>query len=449
MRARHATVAALLLASCMPSVPQRLPGRVSGDAFATLKLGAAGSEAQPISAGKLSLAEAYKLALARSEQVSLAQRNIVEADIRHAGAWNAIMPEVSLNATATLQRERKAGAVVLVPGEQIVGGVSLVQPVFRRGVLAARAAGQRGHESAEAARAREEEQLARDVAEVFITVLRSRKLLELARTAVGRAKTQYDLAVGRVKAGQALKNAELLAVIDLRRAELQEVAAQRDTDAASVAFERLIGRLPPADLELPPTPAIPDSPQVATLARRRADLRALELGVRAAEAEEDVAAGQRWWPRVDVAAGLRLFSPEVLGSGYEWNVSGVLTVPLVQRGTDVTELALRANAVHTAQLVLEAQRTIVVEELERAAIRAASADRATQLAEKQREAAREHYKLVDKQVRLGAITFFEVTNAQAILVEAENAYEIASMDRLLAVYDYLFAIGAIDLGAKP
>ena len=437
------------LSGCMPNVPQRLPGRVGGDAFATLTFAKAEGETRPTPVeGSLTLAQAFEQALARSEQLSLADREIIDADIRYRSAWDAITPDVSLYATGTLQREQKIGMNVIVPGEQLIGGALIQQPLFRKGVLAARAAGEHAKQSANASRLRAREELARDVAEVFITVLRSRKLLELARTAVGRAKTQYDLAVGRFKVGQSLKNAELLALIDLRRAELQEVTAQRDADAASIAFARLVGQLPPATLEMPKIPALPAPAQALGLARKRADLRALELAVSAASNEVDVAAGKRWWPRLDLEAGVQLFKPEVLQSSYDWSLVGRLTVPIVQRGTEQTELALRNNAVHVATLALEAQRKVVVEEIEQAAIRVTSAAKAAALAEKQLETAREHYKLVDKQVRLGAITFLEVTNAQAVLVEAENAFEIASMDRMLAAYDYLYAIGESDLAKR-
>ena len=430
------------LPGCMANVPQRLPGRVTGDAFATLTFASPeGASAAKPAAGTLTIAEAFELALARNEQLSLAEREIIDADIRYRGAYDAISPDISLNATGILQREQKVGMNVIVPSNQVIGGAVIQQPLFRKGVFAARTAGERAKQSAEASRLRTREQLARDVAEVFITVLRSRKLLELAHTAVARAKTQYDLALGRFKVGQSLKNAELLALIDLRRAELQEVTAQREADAASIGFARLVGQTPPATLEVPEIPALPAPAEAIGLARKRADLRALELAVSAATNEETAASGKRWWPRLDLEAGVQLFSPEVLNSTYDWSVIGRLTVPIMQRGTENTELALRSNAVHVAVLALEAQRKLVVEEIEQAAIRVASAAKSAALAEKQLETAREHYKLVDKQVRLGAITFLEVTNAQAVLVEAENAFEIASMDRMLAAYDYLYAIG--------
>lgn len=437
------------LSGCMANVPQRLPGRVTADAFATLTFANPSGEtkAKPVD-GSLTLAQAFERALARSEQLSLAEREIVDAEIRHRGAWDAISPDISLNATGILQREQKVGPNVIVPSNQVVAGALIQQPLFRKGVFAARTAGERAKQSAQASRLRAREELARDVAEVFITVLRSRKLLELARAAVGRAKTQHDLAVGRFKVGQSLKNAELLALIDLRRAELQEVTAQRDADAASIAFARLVGQAPPAELEVPNIPTLPAPEQAVALARKRADLRALEHAVAAASNEETAAEGKRWWPRLDLEAGVQVFSPEVLMSTYDWSLVGRLTVPIMQRGVEQTELALRSNAVHVAVLALEAQQKIVVEEIEQAAVRVASAAKAAVIAEKQLETARDHYKLVDKQVRLGAITFLEVTNAQAVLVEAENAFEIASMDRMLAAYDYLYAIGDGDLAKR-
>jgi outer membrane protein len=439
----------LVVAGCAPSVPARLRSYTPADPFATLTLATPDKPVAPPS-GKLTLAEAYELALRHDERVALAERDVIGANIESSARRNEVTPDVALVGTGTLQREvttvNMAGReIVLAPSTQVIGAARLRQPLFRKGYLSSRDAGEQLQRSAEETRKRANEQLARDVAEVFITVLRSRKLLELAHTAVGRAKTQYDLAVGRVKAGQALKNVELLATIDLRRAEIQEVNAQRDAEAARVAFARLVGKDPPADMETPAIPALPDVEQAVATARGRADLRALEREVRAAKADETAAAGKRWWPRLDLEAGAQVLSPEVNNQGFGWNVTGVLTVPLLQSGVELSELARRENATHAAQLSLDLQRKLAVGEIEAAAIRAASAEKAAGLAQQQLDAAKEHYKLVDKQSRLGAITFLEVTNAQAVLVEAENTQEIATMDHMLAVYDYLFAIGALDL----
>ena len=67
------------------------------------------------------------------------------------------------------------------------------------------------------------------------------------------------------------------------------------------------------------------------------------------------------------------------------------------------------------------------------------------IAEKELAGAQEHYKLITLQYKAGAITFLEVTNSQSVLTEAENASVLARIDRVSAAYDYLAAIGALDL----
>jgi outer membrane protein len=405
----------------------------------------AAREAAKDTGPKLTLAQAYQLALTRSEQVALAASAVEDADI----AWNEKWTEIGPNLTATgsiiEQRERVVGMTVFAPGQQLVGNLTFAQPVFRRGFFDSRAAGKYGHASAAALLHRERELLARDVAAVFIDVLKFRQLLELAQTSVTRTKSQYTFAVARVKAGQALKNAELLAEIDVKRAELQEVNARRDAASAEVAFTRLVGKPPPPQLEFPAMPTIPNDKRARDLAARRADLQALVMKVQWSRAEEEAAAGRRLWPRLDVTANLQYVDPEVFGNHVDWQVAGVLTIPLLQGGREYTELSRRENATHAASLELERSRKLVVEELDVAAAQIAAATRAAELAKEQLDAAKEHYALVDKQVRLGAITFLEVANAQAVLVEAENTQEVATMDKLRATYDYLYAIGEIDL----
>lgn len=401
--------------------------------------------AAAVDSKKLSLSEAFHLALERSEQLSIAQAGVRDAEIRWQDSWTTITPTADLTAQAQLQRERVVETTVLVPGQQVIYGARIAQPLFRKGFLSSRAAGKHGHESAVANLQRAREQLARDVAEAFIAVLRSRKLVELARAAVTRTTATAEHATNRVKAGSALKSAELLALVDVRRAELQAITAQRDVDAAGVAFQRLVGRPPPPELELPKIPAVTGKQAAEEVAKRRKDVIARRSSLQAAQSEQEAAEGRRWWPRLDLQASLQYTQPDVLGRSYDWLVLGVLTVPLLQGGHELTDVRLRENAARIAGLELEQQRKVAVEEIEIAAIQVESATQSEAGAKKQLEAASEHYKLVDKQFRLGAITFLEVTNAQSVLVEAENAYEVARVDQIRAVYDYQFAIGALDL----
>ena len=434
--------ALVLLSLVLGACAQALPRSFSGFPLPRAMLPTAAKDAVP--SGKLTLAGAYELALARSERVALAERAVADADIDWSEKSTEMAPTLDATATAYEQRERVIGGVVFTPGQQFVGAVTLDQPVFRKGFFDSRAGGKHRYDSARAALVRERQLLAHDVAAAYIDVLKFRRLLELAHSSVTRATSQRTFAAGRVKAGQALKNAELLAVIDVKRAERQEVNAQRDLAAAEVAFERIVGR-PPPDLERPPMPSLPERANGLELAKRRGDLAALELGVVAAEDEEAAAAGKRLWPRFDLNANVQYLNPDVLDTTVNWQIIGVLTIPLLQGGREYTELSRRENATHVAQLQLDQNTKVVIEEVELAALQNQTAARASELAKEELDAAKEHYDLVDKQVRLGAITFLEVTNAQAVLVEAENAYEAATIDKLRAAYDYLYAIGALEL----
>ncbi|MDB4956961.1 MAG: hypothetical protein JWO36_4530 [Myxococcales bacterium] len=436
---------ALLAASACAAIPSYTSRQTAADPFALFSQPAARGTEDTAQPEKMTLARAFQLAFERNERVSIVQLGVRDAAIRSKDRWTEVEPTLNLIAGGILQRERLAGSVVLTPAEQVTAGATLVQPLYRRDLSASRAAGESKYESANASLKRQREQLARDVAEVFIDVLRTRKLLDVARAAVGRANTQHDFAAGRVKAGNALRTAELLALVDLRRTERQAVSAQREASSADIAFRRLVGRAPPSELELPPTPSLPDPKQSLEMAKRRMDLIALQLDVRGAQSEEAAAKERRWWPQLDLDASVLYGHPALLNRSVNWSVAGVLTIPLFQAGHEITDIALRGNDTHIATLELQEQIKIVIEEVELAALQVSSAGEAAALAEKEVDAAREHYQLVDKQVRLGAITFLEVTNAEAVLAEAENALEVAKMDRVRAIYDYLFAIGAIDL----
>jgi outer membrane protein len=433
----------LIAVGCAQGVPRQGPPRRTLFPGEGTRSGApAVGEVVP---GSLSLAQAFRLAVDNSERIAIAGVAVREAETRARDRWSDVTPSITATASAGLNRERTVGMQVLTPGEQLVVGAELQQPVFRRGFFSSRAAGRRAVESTAALEGRERQALARDVAEVFIGVIRSRKLVEQARTAVTRAKAQHDYAQARVKAGGALKSAEMLALLDLRRAERLEVTARGELGLAEATFKRLIGIDAPAKLEVPAIPNLPAADRSTALAAKRLDVKALELRVAEAQAEQDAAEGRRWWPRLDVLGSVSYSQPEVLERTTDWRVLGLLTIPLLQSGREFTDIALREHAARTAQLRLVEQREVVSEEVRLASVRVATAEQATELASQQLETARDHYKLVDKQFRLGAITFLEVTNAQAVLVEAENAFEVASMDRLQAAYDYLFAIGALEL----
>ena len=397
-------------------------------------------------ATSLTLAEAYRLALTQSERVQITTRQVESERLLRRATRDTILPTATITGSANLRREIVSNDVVIQNGRELGVEGRLAQPLFRRGALSSLRAGEYGIEAARDTSLREQETLARDVASAFIGVLRTRKLIELAKVAMARAQEQYDQAAARAKSGNALRNPELQARVDLKRAAQQAVNAKRDALVADALFLRLVGSAPPAQLVLPAEPTLPPVDQALVQARKRADVRSLETRFAEASTSAEAAQASRWWPRADVVGTIQYFTPSFGGRNYEWNVLGTLTIPVFEANQH-TVVATRNNETRLAELEYQAQLRIVDEEVAAAAAQVTGSQEAETLAAEQLEAARDLYKLVDKQFKLGAVTYLEITNAQAVLVEAENTYEVSRMARVAAIYDYLYAIGTLDLAA--
>jgi outer membrane protein TolC len=393
----------------------------------------------------MTLSEAFKLALAESERVRVAEREVDAADIRWTQAWTELGPTASINGNGGyISRE-----TFNLKGVSIGGSGALNLPLFRKSFFDAREGGELAKKSAEAALVRTREQLMRDVVVAFIGVMRARQQIELFKSAVTRADAQQKAASQRVKAGGALRTAELLAQIDLRRAQIQLNVAERDARSAEVAFQTLVGEPPPSALTLPPTPKAPAMEEAMKLREERADLKALRLLTMQSRALEAAARGRRLWPRLDARAqldvGTLLAAGDLGGTTTDWTVLGILTFPLFETGNEYIEIALQENATRALELQEKLLLELSGDDVGRALVRVAAEGRAAVLAEAQVKDALENYQLVAAQFRLGAITFIDVATAQAVLTEAENLRVVAIYDREIAHYELLFLAGALTL----
>ena len=452
------TTSLLVLASCARAplgmlgesegtTPARLPNATSMPRVAQAP------SADP--AGSLSLAEAYQLALTRSERVAITTQQVESERLARRSTHDGLLPTAAIGVSSIFRRERisvnrnmmgqETRTVIQTAQQNAVEG-KVTQPLFRRGVFSSLEAADRGIEAAREAIIREQETLARDVASAFIGVLRTRKLIELAKVATQRAKEQLDQATARAKSGNALKNPELQARVDLKRAAQQTVTAKRDAIVADALFTRLVGVAPPAQLVMPAEPSLPALDGALAQVRKRADVRSLERRVDQARVYEESANAARWWPRADVVGTVQYLYPKQFDRSFEWSVLGTLTIPLFEADQH-TLVATRSNETRLAALEVEAQLRLVDEEVVAAAAQVTGSQEVEKLAVEQLEAARELYKLVDKQFKLGAVTYLEITNASAVLVEAENTFEVSRIDRIASIYDYLYVIGTLDLAA--
>jgi outer membrane protein len=396
----------------------------------------------------LSLSEAYRLALKRSEAVMLADQATRDAVVRSNDVWTELGAQASVFGEGALQRAfANTDGTVARPGAAVLAGGNLVQPVFRGDFFSTRRSALLGVSSSEVAAVRAREQLMQNVITAFIGVLRARQQTELIKVAEKRAEAAYQFAAARVKGGGALRTAELQAAIDLRGTRLALVASARDLRVAEETLAFLIGPMPPRRLNLPPPPQIPTLAQALNLAQeKRRDLISLRLKTLSARAFND-AASARFWPRLDISADgiVRAPSGSLIFPSADWHLIALLTVPLFQGGTEYVESQRRESALVAAELTESLQTKVVKDEVLRAYPRLEAANRTAALAEEQVSDATQHYGLVVSQFKLGAVTFLEVANAQNLLSTAESQRAVAIYDREQAMYDFLFVIGILEL----
>ncbi|HEY4058503.1 MAG TPA: TolC family protein [Kofleriaceae bacterium] len=404
----------------------------------------------PSPAGAMTLFEAYRLALAKNENVKIADARIETERLLRRQTKDLIKPIVDLNGSERYQRdfistpEKDSNDKFLERHTQTLVEAKVSQPLFRRGEFTLLEGNDEGIAAAHAALLREQQTLMRDVATAFIDVIRTRKLVALAELDATRAKGQLDAAIARAKSGNALRNAEMQARVDVKRAEQRTVASRRDVVVAEATFFRLVGDGAPKELAIPPEPALPSSDASFAQAQERPDLVELRHREEQARANADAASQKRWWPRADVTGQLDYYTPASFTHNLEWIVLGTITIPVFEANQHTDALA-RANDLHIAELQREYQLRVVSEDVASAIAQVIGSQDAAKLADEQLAAAKDLYALVDKQFKLGAVTYIESTNAQTVLVEAENTYEVSNMDRIAAIYQYLYATGAIDL----
>jgi outer membrane protein len=406
--------------------------------------------------GAMTLERAFALARVRSDPLRIADANLALAQVGSARAWSTVLPKAQVQGTGQVNNSI-SNATLLgtpIPGlyQQAYQGfaqATLDQPLFRRGFGSALDAVERDVESALQLKARAQEQLALDVATAYLGTLRSRRVLEIADTSVSRANGQRDAMLTRVQAGSALRSIGLQATVYARRSELSRVQAQNQLKLEELAFQRLVGVPPPAELR---TPRVPEPlPPLAAYARakNRSDLASLRALAERSRSLEEVARGNRIWPYLDLQGFANLVRPLEPSNGYtgeNYAVSAVLTVPLYQGGTEYVQI--REQEARTR--LVDAQASDLQKEIDlevgTALSRWDAARQSEELALKQVRDAAETYELVSVQAHLRPTTFLELASAQDSLSEAETDLADARYEKNLSLYALLFATGGLSLG---
>jgi outer membrane protein len=274
----------------------------------------------------------------------------------------------------------------------------------------------------------------------------ARELVQLARDAVSRAETQLSVSQARQKAGGALKTTTQLAAVEVESARLRVNRAEGEVRAREVAYERLVGEPPPKDMDMPVVAQLPAATECRSRAGQRNDARALRLLADQSRHLETATRGELW-PTVDGQAGVTFYSfYSSLGDDITvWNARLLVTIPLFQSGAEYTRIRDQKIRTGIAELESARQARVIKSEIDTATSQLDVAQKAEKIADSQVKVATEHYDLISAQFKLAAVTILDVTNAQAVLAEAERQRTEARYEAAVARFQLLFACGSLKL----
>ncbi len=390
-----------------------------------LPLSAAAQAGRPIA-----LPEAYRLALARSEEIAIAGATYEETLAKADEIFSHVLPQLTLMGSETLQDVPRGASGLFLQRHREQGWVNLHQPLFSglREFLAYRASKDLGR-AAELSLERARQLLYRDVARAYLDLLGAQDDIRILDAVVAITQNRVsDLKEFR-KVGRA-RPSELLAAESQLASNLAQLETAR---AAEQVAQFKLAFLTGLDERLSPAPvpagsaAIPALDAALAKARVRADVEARREESAAAERNVKVASRARW-PVIDLDANYYFQRPPSFTSEVKWDATITGSLPLYGGG----EIGSRTRQ---QEAQLKARRAALDEGVRLAELEARSAHQrlrssvsVTAALDKAERLAEENAKAQSADYRLGQVTNLEVLGSLNSLQQTRLQQNAARID---------------------
>jgi outer membrane protein len=395
-----------------------------------------------IFAEEYALDDLYRIALARSEILKVAEENLVIAEIGKDKAFSYLLPRVTASGGVTQYSEKKfnsAGSLIQ-PESGSSWGVRLDETVSLSGreLTALGISRQFVTKSTYDVTAVREDYLLRFVASAYYNVLMARKVLEIADSNLERLSKYREAAEKRLRIGEVTKTALLRAEGELSGAKSDRLQAQNSLELAMAVLARNVGIKDAFSLR-EEAAAEGDVPAMNMFQERaftfRADLKSLEVQKQIAADQIKYAEGA-FWPTVSASAGYAGAdqNPGTSSLNRESIYGGVaLNFPFFEGGLRRAEVSEAKARERQAVLFYEDLKKGIGIEVQTAYLDLVTQKGILQFLDDQVAFARDNYQAVARQFDFGLSNSLDVLDANTLLVSAET--KVVS-----AVYNYRLAL---------
>ncbi len=411
--------------------------------MAAIGLLALGLLAFPAAAGAapLTLGEAYAMALQRSEDVRVGEERVRQAEDDIRRARSTVLPQITVRGNYSRYPEERGQFGIIQPQDSYGAEATLEQALYAGGK---NSAGQRiatqGVGVAGADLRLSRETVLFRVAQVFYSVLRAQKNVEIQTHNVERLTEHRRLSELRYKVGEVTESILLRAEAELAGAKAELVARQNDRAIAGRELQLLTGLTDPVE---PADPLLPHVAEEAveqwrtTAHEEREDLLKSRLQERIAEDRVAFTRGSLF-PSLTAEGtvfkrGQEPQSPFFIDQS--WVVGARVEFPLFDGGLRRAELRQARSRLEQGRLATAKLAKQVDLDVTRASGNLDAVTRVLESRQDQVRFARKNYEMVSKQFTFGLATNLDTLDANQTLIEAERDVIGATYDRHLAILE--------------
>jgi len=381
------------------------------------------ADASETSSDTLSLSEAYRMVLERNENIQQSRQEGERAQQDRKIARSELLPEIDLFGEVIGQKANSQFGTP-VPGDEVNYGVVGRQSIYEGGkVWEGLDVADNRLEQQEKNFFRDRQNIMFDMARRYYNVLLTRRSVDIAESALKRARDQLRLAEGRFEAGVVTKTAVLRAQVDVAdaREQLQRARNNFDVTRESLAVELGVEDLdrPLKEVRQDTFQGKPMSHYEAVAEQKRRDLQRASLEVQAQEGEVAIEQAD-WWPDLDAVARYERYEEERFrGDEQNWQFTLDVSYPLFNGFRDSSEIQRAKEEQEQSRQALERRRREVRLEVREALLDVRTQRSVIESLEEQLDSAQQNFDQVQGEFEAGVTSSGDVTDALTALTEAE------------------------------
>ncbi len=290
--------------------------------------------------------------------------------------------------------------------------------------------------------------IALQVAQQYLEVLRARALVKLQERVLERARRLLEAAEAGYKAGTAAKLDVLRAQVQVRNAEVDLLAARNQERIAMLTLRNLMGVSDDFVFDVAEPAEEPYEPPsltecLAKALRQRPEVKEAEYQRESANIAKQLARISAL-PIVNISGSYNRYPSTTRITDKEWALNFIVSYPIFDGGRVRAELEQAKLQVEQADLNMKRTFDNIRLQVQQAYSNWQNAKERLNAAQEAVKEASETARLTEEAYKAGAVSLIDVINAQVALAQAETQEIQARYDLFRAIYAMRHALGEIN-----